>query len=152
MLLKSSSKFSWRLASLFCRSLGRPLAVHVHEAGHGNCSHFQRQLLKLAFGHPSAASLCLHSQIASLVPPSASLTLAGDLDPKSELRSSLSQHCHLKAQGRKPCMVQSQSSVPLLQPQALVTSFSSSAALSQLALMGVLTPEIITRKNKSESA
>ena len=103
-LLKSICKFSWRLASFFFRGLGRPLAVQVHETGHGNCSRFQRQLLKLASGHPSAASLCPHSQIASLLPPSASPTLAGDLDPRSELGSSLSQHPHLKAQGGKGTM------------------------------------------------
>lgn len=100
-LLKSSCKFSWRLASLFCRGLGRPPAVQVIDTGYGNCSHFHRQLLKLASGHPSAASLCPHSQISSLVPPSASPTLVGNVDPRSELGSSLSQHPHLKAQGGK---------------------------------------------------
>lgn len=79
-------------------------AVQVHKAGHGNCSRFQRLLLKLAFGHPSAASLCPHSQIASLVPPFASPTLAGDMDPRSEENFSPSQHPHLKAQGGKGTM------------------------------------------------
>lgn len=106
--LKSICKISWRLASLFCRALGRPLAVQGHETGHGNCSHCQRQLLKLAAGHPSTISLCPDSQIASLVPPSASPTLAGDLNPRSEQGSSLSQHPHLKAQAGKGTL-----SVPL---------------------------------------
>lgn len=104
MLFKSICKFSRRLPSLFCSGPGRPLAVKVHKVGHGNCSHFQGQLLNLASGHPSAASLCPHSQIAPLVPPSASPTLAGDVDPRSEESFSSSQHPHLKAQGGKGTM------------------------------------------------